>query len=75
MHTRSVKVEATVTLGGLTFHPSPEAKYLGVILEQIVAKGTKYALAIAESRWGPKFEYLFTAVAAPRLDYAAIIWL
>src|SRR5436190_5432194 len=32
---------------------------------------------IAKSRWGPEFKCLrrlFTAVAAPRMDYAAIIW-
>src|SRR5205814_5600964 len=67
-----------------------EAKYLSVIfdqklkfhshIKQVVARVTKYALAIAEiakSRWGPEFKYLrrlFTAVAAPRIDYAAIIW-
>ena len=83
-------MEATVTIGGATIQPSPEAKYLGVTfdqklkfrthIEQIVAKTTKYALAIAgiaKSRWGPEFKCLrrlFTAVAAPRMDYAAIIW-
>ena len=45
-----------------------------------MAKVTKYAIAIggiAKSRWGPEFKYLkrlFTAMAAPRIDYAAIIW-
>jgi len=49
-------------------------------MQQTVAKGTKYAIAIAriaKSRWGPEFQHLrhlFTAVAAPRIDYAAIIW-
>ena len=77
-------------VGRTTIHPSTEAKYLGVTfdqklkfrthIEQIVAKATKYALAvagIAKSRWGPEFKCLrrlFTAVAAPRMDYAAIIW-
>ena len=87
---RSTQVEATVTVGGTTIHPSSEAKYLGVTfdqklkfrshIERIVAKGTKYAFVIAgiaKSRWGPEFQYLrrlFTVVAAPRMDYAAIIW-
>src|SRR5437762_7673861 len=54
---RSTQVEATVTVGGTTIHPSSEAKYLGVTfdqklkfpshIERIVAKGTKYAFAIA----------------------------
>ena len=85
----SVRVEATVTIGGTTIHPSSEAKYLAVTfdrklkfrshVEQVVAKGTKYTLAIAgiaKSKWGPEFKYLrrlFTAVAAPQIDYAAII--
>ena len=83
-------MDATVTIDGIKIHPSPEAKYLGITFDQklkfrthlgqIVAKGTKYALAIAriaKSKWGPEFKYLrrlFTAVAAPRIDYAAIIW-
>src|SRR5438046_794867 len=67
----SAQVEATVTISGTIIHPSSEAKYLGITfdqklkfrshVEQIVAKGTKYALAIAgiaKSRWGPKFKYL-----------------
>ena len=86
----AAQVDATVTIDGTKIHPSPEAKYLGVTFDQklkfhthagqIVAKGTKYALAIAgiaKSKWGPEFKYLrrlFTAVAAPRIDYAAIIW-
>jgi hypothetical protein len=49
-------------------------------MDQIVAKGTKYNLAIAgiaKSEWDPQFKHLrslFTAVAAARMDYAAIIW-
>src|SRR5438874_526640 len=86
----SAKVEASVTIGGTRIQPSSEAKYLGVTfdqklkfhshIKQVVARVTKYALAIAgiaKSRWGPEFKYLrrlFTAVAAPRIDYAAIIW-
>ena len=88
--TTSAQVEAAVKINGITIQPSKEAKYLGVIFDQklkfhshidhVIAKGTKYALAIAgiaKSRWGPEFKYLrrlFTAVAAPRMDYAAIIW-
>ena len=32
---------------------------------------------IAKSTWGPEFKYLarlFNAVAAPRMDYGAVIW-
>jgi Reverse transcriptase (RNA-dependent DNA polymerase) len=83
-------VEAAVKINGITIQPSKEAKYLGVIFDQrlkfhshidhVIAKGTKYALAIAgiaKSRWGPEFKYLrrlFTAVTTPRMNYAAIIW-
>ena len=83
-------VEAAVKINGTTIQHSNEAKYLGVIFDQklkfhshidhVIAKGTKYAFAIAgiaKSRWGPEFKYLrrlFTAVAAQRIDYAAIIW-
>src|SRR5437667_4302333 len=84
------KAKASVTISGIRIEPSEEAKYLGVTFDQklkfhshvkqVVAKVTKYAIAIGEiakSRWGPEFKYLkrlFTAVAAPRIDYAAIIW-
>ena len=83
-------MEAAVKINGITIQSSKEAKYLGVIFDQklkfhshidhIIAKRTKYALAIAgiaKSRWGPEFKYLrrlFTAVTASRIDYAAIIW-
>jgi hypothetical protein len=83
----SVKVRATVTIDGTTIHRSPEAKYLGdqklkflSHISQIVAKGIKYALAIVsiiKSKLGPEFNHLrrlFIAVAAPRIEYAAIIW-
>ena len=30
---RTAQVEATVTVGGATIHPSPEAKYLGVTFD------------------------------------------
>ena len=67
-----------------------EAKYLGVIFEKnlrfraqlnlIIKKGTNFASAIigiSHTKWGLEFEHLrrlFNAVAAPRMDYAAIIW-
>ena len=90
--TRNAKQETVtpIVLNETTITPTTEAKYLGVTfdkdlkyrthLDQIVKKGTKFALAIASiarSNWGPEFKYLkrlFTAVAAPRMDYAAIIW-
>src|SRR5205814_446172 len=50
------KIEASVTIGGTKIQPSTKGKYLGVIfdqklkfrdhIEQVIAKGTKYALAI-----------------------------
>ena len=86
----TIRTKASVIIDGTRIQPSMEAKYLGVTFDQklkfhthvkqVMAKATKYALAIAgiaKSRWGPKFKYLrrlFTAVAAPRIDYAAIIW-
>jgi len=70
--------------------PSKEAKYLGVIFDQdlkyrahtnqAVKKGTQFGLvigSIARATWGAPFQYLrrlFTAVAAPRMDSAAVIW-
>lgn len=87
---KATNTDASITVDGITIHPADEAKYLGVIfdndlkyrahVDQIVKKGTKFALAIAgiaKSTWGAKFKHLrrlFTAVAAPRMDYAAIIW-
>ena len=66
-----------------------EAKYLGVMfdqklkfhrhIQQAMKKGSKLALAlagIARGKWGPEFKHmrrLFTAVIAPRMDYAAAI--
>jgi hypothetical protein len=70
--------------------PSKEGKYLRVIFDQdlkfraqtdlAVKKGTQFGLAIAgiaRAKWGAPFPYLrrlFSAVAAPRMDYAASIW-
>ena len=86
----SLRLEATVTIEGFTIHLCSEAKYLEVTFDQklkfrshinnIIAKGTKYALMIAEiakSSWGLSFKHLwqlFTVVAALRINYAAIIW-
>src|SRR5439155_16267243 len=86
----TARTKASITIAGTTIKPSTEAKYLGIIFDQklkfhshlkyIIDKGTKYALAImriAKSKWGPEYKYirrLFTAVAAPRIDYGAIIW-
>ena len=47
----SSQVDAEVKINGTTIQPSKEAKYLGVTFDQklkfhVVAKGTKYALAI-----------------------------
>lgn len=89
MRNTSAQTEASITIAGITIRPSLEAKYLDIIfdqklkfrshVEQIMNKEIKYALVIAEiakSRWGSEFKYLrrfFTAVAIPRIDYAAII--
>ena len=86
----SAPTDTRITVAETTIQPSTEAKYLGVIFDQklkfhshikhIVDKGMKYASAIAgiaKSKWGPEYKHLrrlFTAVAAPRIDYAAIIW-
>src|SRR5205809_3749446 len=53
----AIKTEATVTIDGTRIQPITEAKYLGVIFDQklkfhthvkrVIAKATKYALAIA----------------------------
>ena len=87
---RNWKTDAKITINGITISPSQAAKYLGVIFDQqlrfkshveyLTKKGAKFALAmssIAKSNWGTPFQYvrqLFTAVVAPRLDYAASIW-
>lgn len=67
-----------------------EAKYLGVFFDRKLSfrqhiqyaakKGTKFALVIsriANCTRGPAFHQtriLFTSVAAPRMDYAALVW-
>src|SRR5436305_1416860 len=61
----------SIAIHGTTIHPSSEAKYLGVIfdqklkfrshVDQIVTRGTKYALAITgivKSEWDSEFKYL-----------------
>jgi ribonuclease HI len=81
---------ASITIGNTTIEPSQEARYLGVIFDrkltfnqhvQHAAKaGTKFSIAIsrvAKSTWGISYEQsrmLFKAVAAARMDYAAIVW-
>ncbi len=81
---------ASVTINSVKMEPSEEAKYLGVIFDQkllfdqhlqyVAKKGTKFALAmtrIAKESWGAPFTHmrqLFTAMVAPRMDYASIIF-
>ena len=49
-------------------------------IQYIAKKGAEFALAIArigKSIWGAQFQqlrHLFTAVAAPRMDYRASVW-
>src|SRR5437667_7336587 len=84
------KTDSPVTIAKVTIQPSREARYLGVIfdknlrfkqhLKYMAKKGTKFTLAISrvtKATWGAEFQYLrrlFTAVVAPRMDYAASIW-
>jgi ribonuclease HI len=84
------RTTSPVTVGEVTIQPSNEARYLGVIFDRklkyqshiqyVAKKGCKFALAIsrvARSTWGAHYRYarqLFTAVVAPRMDYAASIW-
>jgi len=81
---------ASIEITGTTIEPTNEARYLGVIFDKqlrfkehmqyVVKKGMKFILAMssaAKATWGAEFKYvrqLFTAVAAPRTDYAACIW-
>jgi ribonuclease HI len=87
---KNINTEATITIDGTTIAPATEARYLGVTFDQAlkyrthtnqaVKKGTQFGLAIgriARATWGSEFKYLrrlFTAVTAPRMDYAAVIW-
>jgi len=87
---RHRKTDSPVTVANITIQPSREARYLGVIfdknlrfkqhLQYAAKKGTKFAQAIsriAKATWGADFQHLrqlFTAVVAPRMDYAASIW-
>jgi hypothetical protein len=87
---KTINTEATITIDGTAITPATEARYLRVTFDQglkyrthtnqAVKKGTQFGLAIgriARATWGSEFKYLrrlFTAVAAPRMDYAAIIW-
>jgi hypothetical protein len=85
-----MNTEAAIHMDGTIIPPSKEGKYLRVIFDQdlkfcshtdhAVKKDTRFGLAItriARAKWGAPLHYLrrlFTAVAAPRMDYAAIIW-
>jgi hypothetical protein len=87
---RNLSTDAAIEITGTTIEPSNDARYLGVIFDKklqfkehtqyAVKKGTKFALAMssaAKATWGAEFKYtrqLFTAVIAPRTDYAASIW-
>jgi ribonuclease HI len=87
---RNIDTKAAIRIEGTLIPPSNEGKYLGVIFDQhlkfesqtnqAVKKGTRFGLAIgriARAKWGAPLQYLrrlFTAVAAARMDYAAIIW-
>jgi ribonuclease HI len=84
------KTTSPIEIADVIIQPSEEARYLGVIfdkrlrfashLQHVAKKGTKFALAIsriAKSTWGAHYRHarqLFTAVVAPRMDYAASIW-
>jgi len=81
---------AHIHIGATTIKPAEEAKYLGVLFDRklpfrqhiqyAAKKGTQFALAIsriANCTKGPVFQQartLFTSVAAPQMDYAAIGW-
>jgi len=81
---------AHIHIGATTIKPAEEAKYLGVLFDRklpfrqhiqyAAKKGTQFALAISRitnCTRGPVFQQartLFTSVAAPRMDYAAIVW-
>jgi len=83
-------METPIRIANKVIQPSHEVRYLGVIfdrklrfklhVEYAAKKGAKFALAmsrIAKSTWGTTYQQtrnLFTAVAVPRMDYAAIIW-
>jgi endonuclease/exonuclease/phosphatase family metal-dependent hydrolase len=89
-HSSNTAEAAYVRIGNTTIKPSEVAKYLGVIFDRKLSfrqhmqyaakKGTQFALAIsriANCTRGPAYHHirtLFTAVAAPRMDYAAIVW-
>ena len=86
----NTNTEAAIHIDGTSIAPSKEGKYLGVIfdqdlkfrihVDQAIKKGTRFGLAIiriARAKWGAPLHYLrrlFTAVAAPPMDYAALIW-
>ena len=71
------RTTSAVTVGDVIF--DQKLKYESHV-QHIAKKGTKFALAIArvaKSTWGAHYRHarqLFTAVVAPRMDYAASIW-
>jgi hypothetical protein len=81
---------AQIHIGDTTISPAEQAKYLGVLFDRKLTfkkhtqyaakKGTQFALEIsqiANCTRGPAFHHtrmLFTSVALPRMDYAAIVW-
>jgi len=87
---RAPETTTLVRITNTIIQPSQEAKYLGVIfdkqlrfklpIQNATKKGSKFSHAmsrIAKSTWGTTYQQtrrLFTAVVAPRIDYAAIIW-
>jgi ribonuclease HI/endonuclease/exonuclease/phosphatase family metal-dependent hydrolase len=89
-HSPNITDEAHVRIGDTTILPAGEAKYLGVFFDRKLSfqhhiqyaakKGTQFALAIsriANCTRGPAYQQtrtLFTSVAAPRMDHAAIVW-
>ena len=80
-------METKATLNGvIVAGPSSEAKYLGVIFDQVLRfksrvvkrhqRGNGIA-SIAKSTWGTLYTHvrqLFQAVVAPRIGYATIVW-
>jgi hypothetical protein len=85
-----INTDVAIRVEGTSIPPSKEGIYLGVIFDQqlrfcshinqAVKKGTQFGLAIgsiARAKWGAPIHYLrrlVTAVAAPRMDYVAVIW-
>ena len=87
---RQTPPKTYIHIGDTTIKPANEAKYLGVLfdwklsfqqhIQHAAEKGAQFALAIsriANCTWGPAYQQtrtLFTSVAAPRMEYPAIVW-